>query len=86
MNSRAIHWESWELDAEDSRRFHRICAQVGITLLAVALLVPMIKLSVQQHPAAPQPAPAPAKARVRSHSSPAFWNCATSSRPSATTA
>ena len=50
MSARAIHWESWELEAETSERFHRICKRVGLTLLLLAIAVPMLDLSIQKKP------------------------------------
>ena len=50
MSARAIHWESWELDTETSRRFHRICARVGIGLLAIAVLVQMLEFKTRERP------------------------------------
>lgn len=48
MSVRTIHWEGWQLDAEASRRFHRICLQVSGTLLVLALWVPMLDFKARQ--------------------------------------
>lgn len=51
MSTRAIHWESWELEQETSARFHRICGSVGAVLLLLAIAIPLLDLSIQEKPA-----------------------------------
>ena len=52
MSARAIHWESWELEAETSERFRRICSRVGLILLLLAIAIPMLDLSIPKEPVA----------------------------------
>ena len=56
MSARLIHWESWALEQQTDARFRRITAGVGFSLLALALLVPMLRLSLpEKKPAPPEP-------------------------------
>jgi protein TonB len=50
MNTHAMHWESWELEAETSKRFRRICSCVFATSLLLAIVVPMLDLGMQEKP------------------------------------
>jgi protein TonB len=51
MSARVIHWESWELEAETSARFRRICGSVGAVLLLLAIAIPLLDLSIEAKPA-----------------------------------
>lgn len=50
MSAHIIHWESWELEAETSKRFHRICRVVFLALAVLAVAIPMLDLSLEKTP------------------------------------
>lgn len=50
MNSHIIHWESWELEEETSQRFHRICRAVFLVMALLAVIIPMLDLSLEKKP------------------------------------
>lgn len=52
MSAHTIHWESWELETETSRRFRRICSAVFLAALLLAILVPLLDLGIAEKPAA----------------------------------
>lgn len=53
MSAHIIHWESWELEAETSKRFRRICSSVFLVVALLAVVVPLLDLSISEKPIAP---------------------------------